>query len=331
MLAYVAAPLCLLAGSRPSVVRRAVPPAAQAQAGIQQLDSDAKALYDEMGGDAIKARTSYIGYTLAYIKDEMPELYEKIKNDPKEEEAHAALVELTWDAIAAFLPVTHSPTPPPESQKRLAVIARAGCDPSQPADATTLDVGCGTGLLLPYVGASGAPIEKYRGVDLSGRMIEVAKATHAEGKYEGAAFDDVSFKEVVAEGGSYDSIFFNGALQFFADPTATIADAAKLLKPGPTSRLVVSHLNGAAFVRKEREENPTTVLSAMPSLAELEQTAATLGLQVALPSFLGTETADIERNLDDFYIAILRWDAEHGGVDGATGVATGEDEPAAEE
>ena len=56
MLAYVAAPLCLLAGSRPSVVRRAAPPAAQAQAGIQQLDSDAKALYDEMGGDAIKAR-----------------------------------------------------------------------------------------------------------------------------------------------------------------------------------------------------------------------------------------------------------------------------------
>lgn len=331
MLFAIVAPLCLLSGSRPSVLRRTAPPAAQAQAGIQQLDSDAKALYDEMGGDAIKARTSYIGYTLAYIKDEMPELYEKIRTDPKEEEAHAALVELTWDAIAAFLPVTHSPTPPPQAQKRLAVIARAGCDPSQPADASTLDVGCGTGLLLPYVGASGASVDKYRGIDLSGRMIEVAKATHAEEKYAGSTFDDVSFKEAVAGGGSYDSIFFNGALQFFAEPTATLADAAKLLAPGPTSRLVVSHLNGAAFVRKEREENPTTVLSTMPSLAELEQAAATLGLQVALPSFLGTETAEIERNLDDFYIAILRWDSEHGGIDGATGLTTGEEAPKDEE
>ena len=57
----------------------------------------------------------------------------------------------------------------------------------------------------------------------------------------------------------------------------------------------------------------------MPSLVELEQAAAALGLQVALPSFFGAEPAEIETAMDDFYLAILRWDADHGGVDGETG------------
>ena len=43
-------------------------------------------------------------------------------------------------------------------------------------------------------------------------------------------------------------------------------------------------------------------------------------MQVALPSFFGTEPGEIEKNMDDFYLAILRWDAEHGGVDGETGL-----------
>ena len=35
----------------------------------------ARALLDESGGDATKARTSMMGYTLAYVAEEMPELY----------------------------------------------------------------------------------------------------------------------------------------------------------------------------------------------------------------------------------------------------------------
>ena len=35
------------------------------------------------------------------------------------------------------------------------------------------------------------------------------------------------------------------------------------------------------------------------------------------PSFLGTEPEKIEAALRDFYLVVLRWDGEHGGVDGA--------------
>ena len=94
---------------------------------LPQLEADAQALLDEAGGDAEKARANYIGYTMAYMEDAQPELFAALKSDPTREDCHAAIVEITWDAIAAFLPVTHSPVPTPAAQKKLAAIARAGC------------------------------------------------------------------------------------------------------------------------------------------------------------------------------------------------------------
>ena len=293
---------------------------------LPQLEADAQALLDEAGGDALKARASYIGYTMAYLEDAEPELFAALKSDPTREDCHAAIVEITWDAIAAFLPVTHSPVPTPAAQKKLAAIARAGCDGVDLSPAT-LDVGCGNGLLLPFLAACGAPPDKYRGIDLSGRMIQVAQGAlerkvAADSTYAGASFDELSFKDLVAEGGTrYDAIYFNAALQFLKLDD-TLAAAAKLLAPGPASRLVLSHLNGAAFVRKEREESASTVISTMPSLAELEAAAEPLGLQVAIPSFFGTEPEEIEAAMEDFYLVILRWDAAHGGIDGQTGLPT---------
>ena len=153
------------------------PPAAPAPA--PALDDDAAALLDEAGGDINRARTNYIGYTLAYLEDADPEMYEAIKTDPKRPDCHEALVEVTWDAIAAFLPVTHSPTPTPAASQKLTAIARAAVDGSLEAP-RVLDVGCGNGLLLPFLGASGMPGAAYRGVDLSSRMIEVSGVTRTD-------------------------------------------------------------------------------------------------------------------------------------------------------
>lgn len=86
--------------------------------------------------------------------------------------------------------------------------------------------------------------------------------------------------------------------------------AARALSQQESARIVLSHLNGAAFVRKEAEDNPSTVLSHMPSLASLERIASGLGMQVVLPSFLGTEVEQIEKGLDDFYLVVLRWAGE---------------------
>ena len=102
-------------------------------------------------------------------------------------------------------------------------------------------------------------------------------------------------------------------------PSAALSSAAGLLKKGPDSRLVLAHVSGGGFVKRERDENPMTVLSVMPTLAELGDVASELGLNVVTPSFMGSEASEIERFLDDFYLVVLRWNAENGGDDGEGG------------
>lgn len=313
--------------SSPSAIlrhRRTADSCARYVQGASDLDEDAAALLTECNGDVEKARTSYIGYSLAYLEEAMPELYDALKTDPLRPDAHAALVELTWDAIAAFLPVTHETTPTIEAQKRLTAIARAAYDGVGPSPRRFLDVGCGNGLLLPFAIAVGCPPAAYRGIDLSSRMIDMARSAHADPKWSGASFEDTSFGVVADEAdaaGSYDAIVLNGSLQFFANLRAVLARASRLLAKTADSRIVIAHISGAEFVRREKKENPMTVLSEMPSLAVLGEVAAELGMLVVTPSFMGQGADEIGRFLDEqFYLVVLRWNAENGGADGEDGV-----------
>ena len=80
-------------------------------------------------------------------------------------------------------------------------------------------VGCGNGLLLPFLVACEAPAASYRGIDVSDGMVERAKAAHAgDPSCAGARFEGLSFAEVLEEKDvddalSYDAIFFNGAIR----------------------------------------------------------------------------------------------------------------------
>ena len=80
-------------------------------------------------------------------------------------------------------------------------------------------VGCGNGLLLPFLVACEAPAASYRGIDVSDGMVERAKAAHAgDPSCAGARFEGLSFGEVLEEKDvddalSYDAIFFNGAIR----------------------------------------------------------------------------------------------------------------------
>lgn len=267
-----------------------------------QLDADAAALLEESGGDVEKARTSFMGYTLAFLEDEMPELYEALKTEPSRADAHAALVELTWDSIAAFMPVTHSSSPTPAAAMRMTAIARAAL-PADGADASVLDVGCGNGVLYPFLTTSGMAAAAYRGIDVSSRMIDLAQRAHGD---SGATFEDGSFADEVASGARYDTIIFNGVLEFFDDQEATLKAAAAMLSDKEDARIIVSNIGGARGVRADLGNNPSTVLNTMPLLALMQQTAATMGMQVVLPSFFGEELEAIEKALEDFYLVILR-------------------------
>ena len=269
------------------------------------IDADAAALLEEVNGDVEKARQSYMGYTLAYLEEAMPELYRQIKTDVNLPDAHAAMVELTWDAIAAFMPMTHASRPSKEAAQRLTAIARASL-PAGGADkeTTVLDVGCGNGVLLPFLTEIGLPASGYTGIDVSSEMIKLANFAHGD---TGAAFEPTNFADIVADGDKkYDTIIFNGALQFFDDQPQTMKDAAQLLSDSPDARIIVSHISGASFVRREFGDNPATVKNTMPMLEMMNGIADANELVCVLPSFLGTGFEEIELALEKFYLMVFR-------------------------
>lgn len=232
--------------------------------------------------------------------------------------SHATRVRATWDTIAAFQPHTTGGSPNavvPAVARRLKKIARECVPKGSPADGGVLDVGCGSGLLLPSLVEAGLAPAAYLGIDVSGGMVELAAEVNAGAVAAGARFERTGFAELCARGPAarYRSVVWNGALQFFAadEVPAVLADATSLaLAPERGARLVVSHANGAAFVRDEARGSPATVLSVLPTVREWVELAAPLGLELSVHGERVEAGADLEaleaRNEASYLVALER-------------------------
>ena len=70
----------------------------------------------------------------------------------------------------------------------------------------------------------------------------------------------------------------------------------------------MSHANGGGFVRREHQGSPLVVVApGMPSMADAQEIAAALGLQVVGPSALLGFSRDIDEEaaLEDFYLIAM--------------------------
>ena len=71
---------------------------------------------------------------------------------------------------------------------------------------TLVDVGCGDGSIVPHLRE-----RTYRGVALSGRMVDLARKHHPDAQFAKAGF----FEFLARESTAWDTILFVAALQFF--------------------------------------------------------------------------------------------------------------------
>lgn len=86
------------------------------------------------------------------------------------------------------------------------------------------DLGCGSGVFTSLLTDAGFTAT---GVDLSPRMIELART-----RYPGSKFIHGDVESLPFEDGSFDGVLLSGLLHHLPDPTACIREVRRILKPG---------------------------------------------------------------------------------------------------
>ena len=97
------------------------------------------------------------------------------------------------------------------------------------SDMDVLEIGCGTGstalVHAPHV-------RHIRAVDVSSRMLEIARAKAEAQSVENITFERAEIDELEAVEGSYDMVMAHSVLHLLEDKEAVIAAIHRMLKPG---------------------------------------------------------------------------------------------------
>ncbi|GAA0455236.1 methyltransferase [Paractinoplanes deccanensis] len=106
--------------------------------------------------------------------------------------------------------------------------------------AEVADVGCGTGRLLPYLASRGL---SPRGVDLSPRMVEVARREHPGFAYQVADLRDLPFEDASLAG----VVCWFSLIYLAPEARArAFAELARVVKPGGHLVAAFKHGDGTA-------------------------------------------------------------------------------------
>ena len=172
----------------------------------------------------------------------------------------------------------------PDTQERLAqIVASANIRTGE----AVLDVGTGTGVLLPIILAQGT--SRVAACDLSREMIARARASF-KGRVRFFRKDVI---DLAGSLGLVDVVFCNACFSNFYDPLATLRSINALCFYG--ARVVISHPLGREFVRHLKAEHPGMVTAELPDYAEVETLLNSTGFRV-----------ELFQNLPDLYIVVGR-------------------------
>ncbi|CAK0884750.1 unnamed protein product [Prorocentrum cordatum] len=163
-----------------------------------------------------------------------------------------------------------------------------------------LDVGCGSGVMLPFYERAGASLSRVTGLDLSQGML-----THARRAYPSAEFirgdihnfEDPDFR-------LFDRVVFNNCYHHLHDQQVALRHVTEELISGG-GLVVISDPRGKQGALKDKKAHPHADLRDLPSKNQLakaveKQGSGTTGVHSFTSSLLSVESAH------DFYCAILR-------------------------
>jgi ubiquinone/menaquinone biosynthesis C-methylase UbiE len=136
--------------------------------------------------------------------------------------------------------------------------------------AVVLDVGTGTGVLIPLI--QSCQPSAVLACDVAEKMLQ-----RVQDKYPQVRTYHNDIVSLALASTSVDAIFINGMYGNIADKPAACGNAARMLRPG--GRLVVSHPEGRAFVDYLRATSDLFIES-LPTQKEFESLLEPLNLEM---------------------------------------------------
>ncbi len=137
--------------------------------------------------------------------------------------------------------------------------------------ASVLDVGSGTGVLLGPLLALIGPGGRVLALDISPRMIALARGKRADARLDFAVADFLAWEPPRP----FDLLVAYSCYPHFLDQEAFWAAAARCLKPG--GRALVAHIEGRDAINAMHGEAGRAVSRPLPSIGELARMAAGRG------------------------------------------------------
>mmetsp|Transcript_10965 Transcript_10965/g.15798 ORF Transcript_10965/g.15798 Transcript_10965/m.15798 type:complete len:218 (-) Transcript_10965:136-789(-) len=203
---------------------------------------------------------------------------------------HNAFQKLTWDASAEARALRGKASLSSDMQLRLDKALSFSVQPLKEsmkngAEGRIVDVGSGTGFLVPEINRQGIPAKCIVGVDISSDMTRVACKAYPDATFITADF--LTFSPEIL----FDTVLFCMSIHDLPDPLASIQHALTLIRSGG-GRIVISHPRGASHVEMQHRANPIMVPHLLPSKDELDSLLATGTARLLLPPPLPNDDRD---------------------------------------
>jgi len=219
---------------------------------------------------------------------------------------HNAFQKITWDASADARALRGKASLSLDMRARLNKALEYAVKPvldsirNGNGEGRLLDVGTGTGALIPEIVTQGIPAHCIVGIDISAGMVRVASKL-----YPKATFITGDFLEFNPENGPlFDSILFCMAIHDLPNPLASVSHALKLLRSGG-GRIIISHPRGANHVVMQHRANPVMVPHLLPSKEELEKLIFSESGDSAIKFIIPPNTPNDERDKTEGFLCVI--------------------------
>jgi len=138
-----------------------------------------------------------------------------------------------------------------------------------------LDVGSGTGVMIPFLNCFLKNTGKIVAVDFSEKMIELARRKYSKQKYSNVEFivQDINYMNMNHQ---YDVILCYSCFPHFNDKIATIKHLAKGLSQG--GKLMIAHSESRKSINEIHEDTMEVKNDVLPTMNKIEHMMKIAGM-----------------------------------------------------